>query len=398
MKTLLLCVIGICSPLIAGTTPNGSLTESTNDLALKLITRLDDPSENLCISPYSIQSALSMTAMGADGKTHSEMVKALSHPDTNGEEIHQWIGTYEKNLHEKLGKADETKVELKIANRLFMDKNIQLHETFMDQTKKYYGASAQQMDFSIRPDAERKKINAWISEKTADNIQDLLPERSINKATSLVLTNAIYFKADWLKMFNPKHTHKRAFNNSNGEQVEVDFMTQVNRYGWRNEQDYQVIAISYGKKKPMQFIVILPDEEKSLINTIKSLTAEKLASFRNLNFSEVERSLYLPKFENTGNTIKLKQVMMQLGMKEAFGNADFGKICPNPILISDIYHQSCIKIDEQGGEAAAATAVTMKRASLKLTEKMLINRPFFYAIQDCETGLCLFTGTVNTLK
>jgi len=376
MMKLLLCAVSACTPLIAENIKDKSVVDSTNQLALKLMNHIGKEGENLCISPYSIQSALSMTSLGAVGQTQTEMARVLSHPVDKEASIHQSVGEYEKDLAKRFAKESSEKAKLEIANRIFVDKEVGLKEDF---------------DFKGDKEGARLKINQWVSDKTENKIKNLLSRGTVDSETSLVLVNAIYFKAKWESTFKKSSTHKATFSNTDGSNSKVDFMHKNEHFGYSENEDYQV-----------QLTVVLPREGKKLKDVTSVLTFKQLTDFKTL--AKKDLILSLPKFEQQGGSIDLAPTLKDLGMKVAFSRtADFSKISSTQNRLSSVVHKTFIKIDEEGGEAAAATAAILDRKSEALSKAdqpliVKVNRPFFYAIQDSKTGLCLFVGTVNKLN
>lgn len=402
MMKLLLCAVSACTPLIAENIKDKSVVDSTNQLALKLMNHIGKEGENLCISPYSIQSALSMTSLGAVGQTQTEMARVLSHPVDKEASIHQSVGEYEKDLAKRFAKESSEKAKLEIANRIFVDKEVGLKEDFINQTKKYYHSTAEKVDFKGDKEGARLKINQWVSDKTENKIKNLLSRGTVDSETSLVLVNAIYFKAKWESTFKKSSTHKATFSNTDGSNSKVDFMHKNEHFGYSENEDYQVVTIPYKKEQETQLTVVLPREGKKLKDVTSVLTFKQLTDFKTL--AKKDLILSLPKFEQQGGSIDLAPTLKDLGMKVAFSRtADFSKISSTQNRLSSVVHKTFIKIDEEGGEAAAATAAILDRKSEALSKAdqpliVKVNRPFFYAIQDSKTGLCLFVGTVNKLN
>src|SRR5437868_3164859 len=179
---------------------------ATNQLRVDLPQKLARGEENLCLSPYSIQSALAMTFAGADGDTRVEMARVLHFPN-DGDAIHASFAALQRSLDEmskktatiaeqsKKGGGPSEPITLAIANRLFAQSGYDFRDPFRELVKKFYGAPFETLEFKQNPERERAHINKWVAEQTRDRIRDLIPANGIDATTRLVLANAIYLRA-----------------------------------------------------------------------------------------------------------------------------------------------------------------------------------------------------------
>jgi len=392
------------------TAENGNpAAESTNQLGLDLYRLLPQDHGNLCISPYSIQSAFAMTTNGAAGKTLEEMRSVLHYPQDQGtlNSSFSALAADFRNRHERAvawtkrtGKG-EPAFQLMVANRLFGQKGYPFAPTFLKTLDDSYGAPLQIADFKSDPNGERKIINQWVEGQTRDRIKDLLPGGSISEDSRLVLVNALYFKAAWLHKFSKSATSQESFHLDSAKQVEVDTMRVTKRFGHSKEDGYTALTLPYSADFSM--LLIVPDEIDGLARIDRKLNAEKLASLARLPSQNI--SLHFPKFKIEGGTIPLKKPFAKLGMKLAFDPklADFapmtsGKSLPG-LYIDNAYHKTFIAVDEDGTEAAAATAVVMApKSAMHPSAKPIeirVDRPFFYAIMDTRSRTALFLGRVT---
>ncbi len=347
---------------------------------------------NIFFSPYSISAALTMTYAGADGGTADEMAKTM-HFDVNEPYFHYGYGAYSKKVSDNA--ADN--VELTIANQLWGEKNYGLQDDFVSINKQAYQADFKLVDFVGQPDKERLVINKWIADQTNDRIKDLLGEGSITTDTRLVLTNAIYFKGDWLSEFEERQTREREFNVSVTKKIETPFMHSSSSLAYWENKDMQMVMLPYkGEKQSM--VVVLPKDpanmpliEQQMANSqmTKAITAKKTPV-----------NLAIPKFKFSVN-LGVKKYLQTMGMKEAFTpGANFSKMTPsNDLWISDVVHKAFIEIDEKGSEAAAATAVIMTVEStmpddVEIPKEFTADHPFLIYIVDNETRAILFMGRV----
>ena len=390
--------------------------KATNQLGLDLHRQLATGDENLCLSPYSIQTALAMAFAGADGETRVEMAKALHFP-VQDDPIHPSFAALQHSLEEmakntaniaeaskKSGGPSEP-ITLAIANRLFAQSGYDFLDSFRSFINRLYGAAFEPMDFRKNPERARQEINKWVSEHTRDRIRDLIPPNGIDATTRLVLANAIYLKAPWQTQFNDALTKPAPFHVHGGAAVEVPTMNKRAQFGYAKRDRFTEVAIPY-TGRDLQFVIILPDDVKALAAMESALTADTLAECAKLETRDVD--LYLPKFKLEPPTIALADKLKTLGMKSAFddppGSANFSRIAPRKpndyLAISEVFHKTFIAVDEKGTEAAAATAVAMLTMARMQSPppkpiEIKVDHPFFYAIQHVPSGTCLFIGRVT---
>jgi serpin B len=390
--------------------------KATNEFAVDLHRQLAIDNKNLCISPFSIESALGMTFAGADGDTRTEMAHVLHFP-SDASAVAASFGSLQNSLEEMNAKTAELvkksrefggpsePITLNIANRLFAQKDYDFRQNFLSLIKQNYGAAFEPLDFVADPRAATQHINKWVADETHDKIRDLIPENALNKLTRLVLANALYLKAPWADPFSEKTTQPEPFHVRGGAPVNVPMMRKTARFGYAKREGFTTVSLPY-VGSDLQFVALLPDEANGLHALESKLTADVLAACARLEAQDVD--LHLPKFKLEPPTIALAENLQALGMKSAFdipqGSANFDKIAPRKpndyLYISDVFHKTFIAVDEKGTEAAAATAVVMMRATAMRGPKpppieVKIDRPFVYAIQHVPSGVCLFLGRVT---
>jgi serpin B len=390
--------------------------KATNELGVDLHRQLATGDENLCISPYSIDSALAMTFAGADGETRSEMARVLHFP--NGDDVPASFLALQNSLEQMSAKTTELvksskkfggpsePITLNIANRLFAQKGYQFREAFLSLVKQNFGGAFEPLDFVADPAAATQRINKWVADQTRDRIRDLIPADALNKLTRLVLANALYLKAPWADAFSDKTTQPEPFFVRGGGPVDLPMMRKRSEhFGYARRQGFTVVSLPYAGDD-LQFVIILPDDVNGLHTLESKVTADVLAECAKLEQRDVD--LHLPKFKLEPPVIALAETFQALGMKTAFdiphGSANFDKIAPRKpndyLYISNIFHKTFIDVDEKGTEAAAATAVVMMRATGLAQPKpppieVKVDRPFVYAIQHVPSGACLFLGRVT---
>ena len=364
---------------------------SSNHFGFSLYEKLKEKDGNHFFSPFSVFAALSMAAEGASGNTSREMRGTLSLIEDDGQRLSAF-----SDLIKSFNRADRA-FKLKTVNDLWIEETMKPSNSYSDVVKKYYHSGMNARDFRGRPEEARVEINSDIERRTEKRIKNILPAGSVDSDTRLIITNAIYFKADWLRGFEAADTRKRDFYVSPGSPVKVDMM---------NRKIMGVIEDYYGKAKVLE-LPYAGKEASMLIflpggGGIKELegfmAAEKydqwLASRGN---REIEIDLDLPKFSYAAE-YGLKNALAALGMDSAFSPpaADFSGITGSrDLYISDVVHKAFVDVNEEGTEAAAATGVVMKAVSAPPPAvPFTVDRPFIFMIVEKETGAVLFMGRV----
>ena len=294
--------------------PNFDLaTKATNDFAAELYRQLATGEQNVCVSPYSIETALAMTFAGADGETHTEMARVLHFP-SNASIVATSFASLQHSLEEMSAKTTELvkkskefggpsePITLNIANRLFAQKDYDFRQDFLSLVKQNFGAAFEPIDFTVNPAAAARHINKWVADQTRDKIQDLIPANALNKLTRLVLANALYLKAPWTDPFPDKATQPEPFHARGGAPLDVPMMRKTDRFGYAKREGFTAVSLPY-VGGDLQFLVLLPDDVNGLRTLESNLTADVLAKCTRLETQDVD--LHLPKFKLEPPTIAL---------------------------------------------------------------------------------------------
>ncbi|RQH03447.1 serpin family protein [Natrarchaeobius oligotrophus] len=381
--------------------------------SLEALARLreDDPDENLFFSPYSISVALAMTYAGARGETASEMAEALRY-ELEGENLHDAFGALEAEFERRNedgetvetgewsddedDEDDDLGFELSSANAVWTDAGYPFDETYLEVLADSYGAGERTVDFAGDPDGARLEINEWVEDRTNDRIDDLLPDGSVDEMTRMVLTNAVYFLAAWEHDFDPSATESETFTALDGSETEVELMRQSTELRYAEVEGHQLVELPYANGDT-SMIVILPAEGE-FESFEKSFSVDRLAiMLEETSRSEVD--LALPTFE-IESEFSLVDAMRELGMERAFeSDAEFEGMVDgeeDDLFVDDIRHKSFVSVDEEGTEAAAATAVVVETAETEPPERvaMTVDRPFLFYVRDRPTETPLFLGRV----
>ena len=367
-----------------------AVVKGNNEFAFDLYAKLRGREGNLFLSPFSISTALAMTSAGARGGTEAGMAKVL-HFTLPGEELHTAFAGLIRGLDEdKKGRG----YELVVANALWGQKGYGFLKEYLDLTKSCYGAGLHEVDFEKAAEAARKTINAWVEEKTKEKIKDLIKPGVLSSLTRLVLTNAIYFKGQWASRFKKEATKDGPFTLSSGKKTAVPMMNQTEEFGYMEDGDVQALELPYIGDR-LSMVVLLPKKVDGLAGLEESLTAKKLSKW----LSAVRKQkvvVSLPRFKFTSE-FGLADVLKSMGMTDAFllPPADFsGMDGKKDLFISAVIHKAFVDVNEEGTEAAAATAVVMalRMAAPEPVPIFRADHPFLFIIRDTESGNILFMG------
>jgi len=343
--------------------------------------------ENLFFSPHSISLALAMTWAGARGDTAAEMAAALEF--TQGDRVHALFD----DLDLDLSGAASNDFQLSIVNQLFGQSGEPFLPAYLDLVAENYGAGLRTLDFVHQADPARLLINRWVAEATRDRIQDLIPAGSIDSGTRLVLANAIYFNARWATPFPKERTQSGPFHTLAAGDAQVQAMHGIVPAGYATGAGYQAVELPYrGGRAAM--LLIVPDAGR-LADVEGALDAGGLAGMVSA-LAQKQVDLALPKI-SFETRLPVKQLLVGRGMKKAFDPtaADFSGLDAHPLFISDVLHKAFVRVDEEGTEAAAATAVVVGTTSVPQVDVTLaVDRPFILAVRDRTSGAILFIGRV----
>ena len=378
---------------------------ANNQFALELYSELAQSGQNnIFYSPYSIFTALAMTYEGAKGKTAQEIKSVFHFPENN---------ILEPNfakIYNDLNKPNKD-YALTTGNALWVQKNFGLLKDYTQRVEEYYGGKATNLDFVNETEKSRQIINSFIEEQTNNKIVNLIPTGFLDALTRLVLTNAIYFKGEWVWQFDKNNTKEMEFHISPTKVVKTPIMymdPKKAKFKYADLEKLQILELPY-KGDQISMLILLPKQggkydpktgesinyNYTLQDIEKDLTIEKLKEWKKQLKETKLGSVYLPKFEIKTKYF-LNKDLKALGMPTAFSSeADFsGMTGRRDLFIDFVIHQAYVKVDEKGTEAAAATAVGMKWTAVAPRNIFRADHPFIFIIQQKDTGNILFLGRV----
>jgi serpin B len=360
-------------------------------VAVKLQSGLASQPGNLFYSPLGIEAVAGLLYAGAQGDTAAQLA-ALIDPPADPGLFHQGLGALLADLG---GDYPGRGYTLSIANRLFAARDAQPTAAYASIASDDYHAPLQLEDFT-HPDTVRTRINAWVSEQTAQHIPELFKAGDFSANDVLAIVDAIYFKAEWKTAFEKDHTTLLPFHLEDGSSVMVPTMI-ASRVPGRSFSvpGAQAVELPY-RGGDLTFLALLPDSASGLPAFEASLSASDLTALAPAPGSgQQEVSVHLPRF-SLRSRLDLKPLLAKLGVTDLFieGKSDLSGISPNAgLYVGAFVHEAWVKVDEEGTEAAAATGAGITLQSLDVP--IVFDRPFVFMIRDALTGAVLFTGRVT---
>jgi serpin B len=371
---------------------------ATNAFALDLYREWTKKDANLVFSPYSISLALAMTESGARGETADELRRAL-HLTLAGDKLHGALNALDQQIaHETSPVPGTAPLEITVANSLWGQAGYPFRSPFLDLLAHHYGAGLRLVDYSRDPEGARVAINAWAAKATRGRVTDVIPDGVINARTRLVLADAIWFRAQWIRKFSPQDTRAAAFHTVDGRTVRVPMMSlREHKFAYGSGDGYQVVELPYWGGYTMTAILPAEGRFADFERTLSPARLDEILS----GLHEAVLDLQLPKFEFHADA-SLKQALAGLGVKAAFrppggrDGADFtGMTDGRELFLRDVLHKAFISVNEHGTEAAAATAAVAERVSGAPPAVMHLDRPFVFLIRHRASGTILFMGRVT---
>jgi len=374
----------------------GQVVTADNQFAFDLYSRYKSLDGNIFFSPYSISTALAMAYEGARGRTAEEMQAVLHFPKDDDVRRSSFA-----RIHNVLNKPGK-KYILNTANALWAQNDFKFLDEYFSTVRNYYGGNATNLDFVGESDESRVTINNWVEGQTNDRIKDLIPAGAITDRTRLVLTNAVYFKGSWVLKFETGMTREADFKVSPTQTVKAQMMSQTDKFNYAETDDLQILEMPY-LGNDISMLIILPKEGK-LDSVESSISSEKLNEWKGMLRQE-RVMVKVPKFKFDTKYPEMADDLAAMGMPTAFvpptepSCADFtgmtGNCSPDTCLyISAVIHQAFVEVNEEGTEAAAATAVG-GMVAMSMPPSFIADHPFIFLIQEKTTGTILFLGRMS---
>lgn len=371
-----------------------AITASQLSLGVSLLKNDPSGATNLAVSPFSIHAALMLARMGANGETGEALDKVLGTAPYSPAVADAYKGLNAQVLHTGDKKGDETTVA--IANSIWITSKGEFRKEFAAAVAAALSASAHSIDFSD-PERARAEINSWVSQRTAGKIPSLLPAGVITTESISALVNALHFKAAWQDAFSVDGTMPNTFTLKPGSTKEVQMMQHLARFPYYENDAWKAAQLPYAGGE-YSFLVLVPKAVLPSEQVVAGLSGELVQ--QTIEKAAVARvNLRLPRF-TVRESQELSKSLTALGLGAIFSpKADFSGITALPLKISAVQHESFVAVDENGTEAAAATAAVFAKSAAPFGQEeikqLVADHPFAFAIVHNATQAPLFLGVVG---
>jgi serpin B len=359
-----------------------------------LLAAAGKPGENLILSPFGVSAVFGMVSHGARGKTLDQM-RTVLHLPADDRAVAAGFGELSRQVN-AVGRGGA--IELATANAVWGQKGYPWRAEYLDTLKGGYGAAVREADFAANAERERQAINRWVEGRTRERIKDLIAQGVLDALTRMVLVNAVYMKAKWEHEFDPKLTRPQPFAAGGGAPVSAPLMYQKEHFPLLETDTFQAIELPY-KGRQVSMLAFLPRAADGLPAFEKLFTSANLAKWTADPWPTPEVKTYLPRWK-AETTTDLKTLLVGMGMTDLFdpNRADLsGMADTRELYVSAAVQKAFVEVNEEGTEAAAATAaVAATRAAPVPTREYVFraDRPFVYALRHNPTGTLLFVGRV----
>ena len=405
-----LAVLSVSASTPAAPPPGGApssnvtiVSEAANRFAFNLYGQLKGEAGNLFFSPQSIQTALAMAYCGARGETGRQMVSVMGFQEDRPIRPEWMAAACGEFLAALRGDGKPRAYELSAANALWGQKGYDFLPYYLALLDRSFGAGLKEVDFARDTEGARKTINAWVEKETRDRIKDLIPPGLLQPLTRLVLVNAIYFKGTWAIPFKKDATADGDFFVAAGQKVQAPLMNQTGHFGYYDGGQWKALEMPY-KGNELAMVILLPAQVDGLPQMEKDLAAGKVLGDLAANLKTRQVRVTVPRFKTTAS-ILLRKTLAAMGMPLAFqaGKADFSGMNggKESLWIAEVVHKAFVDVNEEGTEAAAATAIVMMAGEgMSMDEPPVFraDHPFLFLIRDKKSGCILFMGRLANPK
>jgi serpin B len=359
-------------------------------LGVDLYRSLSQKGGNLVYSPYSISEMIALLSAGAKGATRDELLQALHWVQPPG----RLPGAF-REQDDLLDRASGSGAILQVANGLWFQNDDAPIQAFLDLARDDFRAQVRGVDFVTGAPVVRIEINAWVGQKTAGKIHDLVPERALGPMTKLALVDAVYFKGQWEHPFKAGGTEARPFFVAPDRSVMTPQMSETENFKVVSGPNCELLELPY--LGGLSMVILLPAARDGLPALEQGLSPSSLEAWlASLDFSRLRHThVTLPMFRME-YSVGLIEALRQAGVVKAFdpNGADFSAISGGRLHVSAVFHKAFVDVNEEGTEAAAATFVGVQSLGIEMSREFRVDHPFLFLIRDNTTGSLLFLGRV----
>jgi len=381
-----------------------SITNQTNvslSIANHLFSKQSHQDKNIVLSPLSLQVVLSIIAAGSEGPTQQQVLDFLQSKSTDhlNSFASQLVSVVLSDASPAGGPL------LSFVDSVWVQQTLSLLPSFKEIVSNDYKANLSSVDFINKAVEVTQEVNLWAEKETNGLIKEILPPDSVNSQTRLVFANALYFKGAWIEKFDALKTEDYDFHLLNGSSVKVPFMTSKKKQFIRAFDGFKVLGLPYkqgGDKRQFSMYIFLPDEKDGLSTLVEKVASESELLAHKLPLEKVEVGEFrIPKFKISFG-LETSDILKELGVVLPFSGGGLTKLVDSTVTgqnlyVSDIFHKSFIEVNEEGTEAAAATAATVLLRGIMSAPTRLdfvADRPFLFMIREDLTGTIIFVGQV----
>jgi serpin B len=375
----IICLMNINIGLLNAQT--NDYINSLNSYSFDLYREINIGNENILLSPLSTYYALLVAYEGSKNKTKQEFEKVL-YLGNQGSIKNDFI-------HNHTSKSDSCSF-YSVSNAIWVDKSVKIDEVYRNSLEHKYLSDFEQTDFT-NANLAVSNINGWVSEKTNRRINEIVSSANINSETKMLISNAVYFKGEWLNKFEKQKTISAPFFTSVENQYKIDFMNMTENLQYFENDEYQFISKPY-KDSNFSFCIILPKKLFGIEEIEKKLNTDFFKETLDSTYS-AKTLLSIPKLKLESSS-KLKDALKNVGLKTAFtSEADFSGITKEaPLMLGQVLHNTWIELDEEKTEAAAATAVVVRITGLPSYKVFKADHPFVFFVMDNRSSAIIFMG------
>lgn len=365
----------------------------TFQLGLAVLSQLP-ADDNVVLSPMSLATVMALLFCGARNATRSELASVLHLSDGAVDRLAAAVGKV-------LASGSGDLARLRCSTAIYAAADYPVDPSYAkDVASRLFSSSVTNMDFTGHPEAARQQINEWVAKETADLIRDLLPPGSVSSLTVAVVANALHFKGLWLEPFDARRTRVGKFRVSKGLEVDAHMMHLSSRFpcGFSEEHQLQLLRLPYsGVDANLSMLLMLPMEGMPLDAALGRLAGGDGSGLASLvaSMSPMKADVLLPRF-SVSATVDVKKVLIAMGVDILFSDkADLTAMCPRGgVHVSSFVHRAVIEVNEEGTEAAAATAAVINKRSMPIIQRFFCDRPFAFAVWHEPTASAIFLGKV----